>query len=83
MASVFEAKTHFSALLNQVERTHQAVVITRHGRPVARLVPYDEPDPAAEVLARLRTRAREGGVRYDHAQLTEPLPRDTWGVFGE
>jgi prevent-host-death family protein len=34
----FEAKTHFSALLEQVERGEQ-VTITKHGRPVAKLVP--------------------------------------------
>jgi prevent-host-death family protein len=34
----FEAKTHLSALLEQVERGEE-ITITRHGRAVARLVP--------------------------------------------
>ncbi len=34
----FEAKTHLSALLERVERGEE-IVITRHGRPVARLLP--------------------------------------------
>lgn len=34
----FEAKTHFSALLDQVEHGEE-VVITKHGKPVARLSP--------------------------------------------
>lgn len=34
----FEAKTHFSALLEKVENGGQ-VVITKHGRPVAQLIP--------------------------------------------
>jgi prevent-host-death family protein len=34
---VLEAKTHFSALLDAVEREGEEIVITRHGRPVARL----------------------------------------------
>lgn len=34
----FEAKTRLSALLERVARGEQ-VVITRHGRPVARLIP--------------------------------------------
>ena len=34
----FEAKTHLSTLLEQVERGEE-FVITRHGRAVARLVP--------------------------------------------
>ena len=34
----FEAKTHLSQLLDQIERG-ESVVITRHGRQLARLVP--------------------------------------------
>lgn len=34
----FEAKTHLSQLLDQVE-AGETVVITRHGEPVAELVP--------------------------------------------
>jgi prevent-host-death family protein len=34
----FEAKTHFSALLERAAQGEE-IVITRHGRPVARLVP--------------------------------------------
>jgi len=34
----YQAKTHFSALLERVERGEE-VTITRHGLPVARLVP--------------------------------------------
>lgn len=33
----FEAKTHFSALLEAVEKGDE-VVITKHGRPVAKLI---------------------------------------------
>jgi prevent-host-death family protein len=35
---VYEAKTHLPQLLDEVERG-ASVTITRHGRPVARLVP--------------------------------------------
>ena len=38
---IFEAKTHFSDLVGRVERG-ETIVITRHGEPVARLVPYDD-----------------------------------------
>ena len=34
----FEAKTHLSTLLEQVEGGEE-ITITKHGRPVARLVP--------------------------------------------
>lgn len=35
---VYEAKTHLPRLLDEVERG-ETITITRHGRPVARLVP--------------------------------------------
>jgi prevent-host-death family protein len=41
MASTF--KQQCLALLDQVARTRVPVVITKHGKPVARLVPLDEP----------------------------------------
>jgi prevent-host-death family protein len=37
----FEAKTHLSELLQRVEAGEQ-VTITKHGRPVARLVPVGQ-----------------------------------------
>ena len=37
----FEAKTRFSALLDRVQKGEE-VTITRHGKPVARLVPIGD-----------------------------------------
>jgi prevent-host-death family protein len=34
-----EAKNRLNALLADIERTGQSVTITKHGRPVAKLVP--------------------------------------------
>lgn len=48
--NVHEAKTHLSRLLERVERG-ETVVIARAGRPVARLVPLE--DPAAVASRRL------------------------------
>jgi prevent-host-death family protein len=58
----FEAKTHLSNLLDRVAAGEE-VVITRHGQPVARLVPAERADResalrAAEELRRLRQGAR-------------------------
>lgn len=39
---VLEAKTHLSALLDAVEKGGEAVLITRNGRPVAKLSPAEE-----------------------------------------
>lgn len=38
-----EFKTNCLKIMNEVEKTHGQVVITKRGRPVARLVPVDRP----------------------------------------
>ena len=38
--SIYEAKTHLSQLIAQVEQTGEEVVIRRHNTPVAKLVPF-------------------------------------------
>lgn len=72
---VLEAKTHLSALLDAVERDGEEVVITRHGRPVARLSGVGSAPIAAvrrisgeQLLARvrgLRERISAGEPRSD------------------
>jgi len=37
--NIHEAKTNLSRLLEQIE-TGEEVIIARHGKPIARLVPY-------------------------------------------
>ena len=56
----FEAKNKLSALLDLVEQGEE-VVITRHGKEVARLVPprtVINRDEARAAMARLRARAK-------------------------
>jgi prevent-host-death family protein len=40
--SVFDAKTHFSNLIDQVYEQGETIIITRRGVQVARLVPFGE-----------------------------------------
>jgi prevent-host-death family protein len=57
----FEAKNTLGSLLDRVERGEQ-IVITRHGKPVARLVPNTESPDQDRVRAafeRLRESARQ------------------------
>lgn len=56
-----EAKTHLPQLLDAVERG-ETVVITRHGRPIARIVPeadlrQQEVDRAIDTIQALRRQA--------------------------
>lgn len=66
----YEAKTHLPRLLDQVA-AGATITITKHGRPVARLVPPGSPErPApAGVVASLR-QARQG-VRLAGLTLRE------------
>ena len=61
MASVgaFEAKTHFSSLFERVEKGEQ-IIITRHGKPVAKLVPATGVDVQVvdETIAQLKEFAK-------------------------
>ena len=63
--SAFEAKTRFGELLNRVERGEE-IVITRHDRPIARVVREGAPSLDAvkrsvEGLRQLQQRIRKRG----------------------
>ena len=64
----FEAKTHFSELLERAEGGEE-IIITRRGKPVARLMPVKEMhdiDAAKRAYARIRARAKKTGIkRFD------------------
>lgn len=61
----FEAKTHLSRLLNEVEKG-RSIYITRHGRRVAELVPVKREKKAKRGCAR-------GPGFYLAADFDEPL----------
>jgi prevent-host-death family protein len=67
---VYEAKTHLSSLLDKVEQGEE-VVITRHGRPVARLVATKAARQAEldEIVERFR--AARQGVRLDGLSIKD------------
>lgn len=67
--SVYEAKTHLSRLIGDVEAGLE-VTITRHGKPVARLVPIAEGvDERMAAVDRLRALKRELGVQATPAEI--------------
>lgn len=72
---MFAAKTHLSALVEQA-LAGEEVVLTRHGEPVARIVPY-APPPAPRVFGALAHLLPEGA---DLRHLSDPahdrLPDD-------
>ena len=69
--NVHEAKTHFSALLAEVEKGAERIVICRNGEPVADLVPHESPRLSMEAHPVLGAFT----IDYDPA---EPLSDDEW-----
>jgi prevent-host-death family protein len=79
----FEAKTKFSELLDRVAGGEE-VVVTRHGKTVARIIPEGLPDAEAErkareakaaeikaEFARVREMLRAEGVTFTHDEIIE------------
>ncbi len=50
---MFEAKTNLSSLVDEVEKKGREVIITRHGKPVAKIVRVEE-RLTPEAIARRR-----------------------------
>jgi len=72
--SVYEAKTNLSRLLDRAEAGEE-VIITRHGRPVARLVSMREASKRPRKLGVLAGRIR---MRDD---FDAPLPAEVLAAF--
>ena len=51
--ALYEAKAHLSALVEQVAATGEEVLITRRGKPMARLVPVDDRSAIESAMAHL------------------------------
>jgi prevent-host-death family protein len=66
----FEAKNRLGQLLDLVEHGEEVVVITRYGKPVARLVPAKagysraEDREAAQHIREMSRGVRLGGIRF-------------------
>ncbi len=73
----FEAKNTLGALLDRIQNGEE-IVITRHGKRIARLIPETGTrnlEAARAAAARLRARAKE--------QAGMPIAHDDWKAFRE
>lgn len=61
--SVFDAKTHFSGLVDRVYTHHESVTITRRGVKIAKIVPIEDKQEknVATILRELQTLSDEIG----------------------
>jgi len=69
-----EFKAKCLQLMDKVARTREPIVITKRGRPVAKLVPADEPRPAAPLFGYMAGTAE---LRGDIVQT----PRLEWSAL--
>ena len=76
MIGAYEAKTHLAKLLERVERGER-LTITRHGRPVAQLIPVlSDRQQARQAAARIVQRRRHSRKR-PWRNLWPPFTRGT------
>ena len=69
-----EFKAHCLAVMDSVEKTREPVLITKHGRPVAKLVPAQE--SARPFLGRL-----EGSIKITGDIESPVVPAEDWEVL--
>jgi prevent-host-death family protein len=70
IVNIHEAKTKLSALLAEMEETGEKVLICRHGKPIADLVPHHK-------RSRLEPHPVMGKIRINYNPI-EPLAEDEW-----
>ncbi len=73
-----EARDHLSELVESVDRTHDRVTITRHGRPVAIVMSPDDLAEMEETLAILAIPGAAEEIRQGLRDLDEGRVED-WG----
>ncbi len=73
--SASELKNAWHEYLDQVDQGHQEVVVTRYGRPVAKLIPYDGGDRGGRIFGCL------AGTVTIHGDLVAPLS-ESWEADG-
>jgi prevent-host-death family protein len=73
VVGAYEAKTHLSELLEKVEAGEE-ITITKHGSPVARLVPVKRTATAAERAAAIRRmQQRSAGLSLGDITINQLL----------
>lgn len=69
-----EFKQKCLAIIDEVASTHQPIIISKYGKPVARLMPLEtDQETEARVLTELRR--GEGGMLVDEQTFLEPTEK--------
>jgi len=80
---VLQAKTNLSALLDEVEQGGEEIVITRHGKPVARLSAASSEAPRARKLSGAELSERFRLLRERISRETPEIDKVTWEELKE
>jgi antitoxin YefM len=78
-----EARDHLSELVDGIDRTHDRVTITRHGRPVAVVMSPDDLAEMEETLAILAVPGALGEIREGLRDFDEGRVEDWADVKAE
>jgi prevent-host-death family protein len=70
--SLAEAKAHLSQLIDKVE-SGEEIVITRHGRPVARVASVEQPKKPIDFEALAKVRKSNPPLRKSSAKLLREM----------
>ena len=70
--NISEARQRLPSLISELMASHEEVTITKHGKPVAKLVVYTPPEKEQQDDYPLR-----GLIFHVHGDFDDPLP-DMW-----
>ncbi len=79
--NIYEAKTNFSALVEKVAKGEE-VVLSRAGKPVAKLLPFEEPSKTAARKQYRRAGKNFAGWESVPDGLDDPLPEEMQRALG-
>lgn len=69
--SLAAIKAHFSQVIDEVTRTHERVVVTRNGSPVAVIMAVDDYESLMETLEILSDRQAVADIREAERQMAQ------------
>jgi prevent-host-death family protein len=75
MASRFKAEC--LAILDQVEQLKISVTVTKHGRPIARVVPLEDSDQPQSMMGSVRLVAEDDEAYYTTGEAWDAEARST------
>jgi prevent-host-death family protein len=67
-----EFKARCLKLMDEVRATRRPIVITKRGKPVAKLVPVEEPEPRREIFGCMK------GTVTSHGDIIGPVDDVDW-----